>query len=333
MFDEVMRGRHRGTLCLGLLMAVLHTPGVISVAGAQGVRPAVPAPTGEALSTGDLDAAERALYAASRRAPREPVARGALGAWLASRGQLRIGAVLLEEARLFGGDARAIAAQLEHLYSWLHDWASLAALPASPLSAGEKMRAQVLADRVSETTGADSVVLPFAPLEIGALGRMPMVIGRDTLWGEVDPQVEGLVLPGLGRGAGQVEVLGADQRGPVAIAREIALGALTLHGVPTRVDTTLGVGRARMGFDIFARLAPTVDARAGTVTLRRSGRVDAVNVAAGIPFVLGFPGVRLALRRGEPMALITSPAARAALRGHPWTVNLRRGVILVDAAR
>lgn len=329
----MMRGLHGRALHLGLLLAALHAPGVASIAGAQGMRPAVPAPTGEALATGDLDAAERALYAASRRAPREPVARGALGAWLASRGQLRIGAVLLEEARLFGGDATAIAAQLEHLYTWLHDWASLSALPASPLSAGEKMRARVLADRGSETIGADSVVLPFAPLEIGALGRMPMVIGRDTLWGEVDPQVEGLVLPGFGRGAGVVEVLGEDRRGPVAIVRELSLGALTLRGVPARVDTSLGVGRARMGFDIFAMLAPTVDARAGTVTLRRSGRVEAVNVVAGIPFVLGFPGVRLALRRGEPMALITSPAARAALRGRPWTVNLRRGVILMDAAR
>ncbi len=302
-------------------------------AGAQGVRAVLPAPADAALSTGDLDATERALYAASRRAPRDPAARGALGAWLASRGQFRIGAVLLEEARLFGGDAAAIAARLEHVYTWLRDWASLRALPASPLSPGEKVRAQVLADRGSAVIGADSVVIPFAPLEVGTLGRVPMVIGADTLWGEVDPQVEGLVLPGLGRGAGLVDVLGDDRRGPVMIVRELSLGALTLRNVPARVDATLGVGRARLGFDVFALLAPTVDARAGTVTLRRSGRVAERERATGLPVVLGFPGVRLAVRRGEALAPVTSPAGRATLRGRAWTVDVRRGMIWLDAGR
>lgn len=312
----------------GALVALASQP-----VGAQGLRTVLPAPADAAMSTGDLDAAERALYEASRRAPREPAARGALGAWLASRGQLRTGAVLLEEARLFGGDATAIAARLAHLYTWLRDWPSLAALPASPLSPVEKQRAQLLADRGSESIGADSVVLPFAPLEVGALGRMPMVIGSDTLWGEVDPQVEGLILPGLGRGAGLVDVLGDDRRGPVAIVREMSLGALTLRNVSARVDASLGVGRARMGLDVFALLAPTVDARAGTVTLRRSGRVDERQNVTGLPLVLGFPGVRLAIRRGGPLVLGTSPAGRAALRGRPWTIDLRRGMIWVDAAR
>jgi len=315
--------------CVVTVFAVLST----HPARAQRVRAVLPAPADAALSTGDLDAAERALYSASRRAPREPAARGALGAWLASRGQLRVGAVLLEESRLFGGDATAIAMRLEHVYTWLRDWASLAALPASPLSPAEKTRAQVLADRGSEAIGADSVVVLFAPLEVGTLGRVPMVIGRDTLWGEVDPQAAGLVLPGLGRGAGLVDVLGDDRRGPVMIVREISLGSLTLRNVPARVDATLGVGRARIGFDVFAQLAPTVDARAGTVTLRRSGRVAERERATGLPVVLGFPGVRLAIRRGEPLAIITSPAGRAALRGRPWTVDLRRGMIWVDAAR
>lgn len=326
-----MTHRVRRAFCAGVigLLAALSTHPV----RAQGVRTVRAAPAAAALSTGDLDAAERALYEASRRAPREPAARGALGAWLASRGQLRTGAVLLEEARLFGGDATVVAARLGHLYTWLRDWSSLSALPASPLSPVEKQRAQVLADRGSETIGADSVVLPFAPLEVGALGRMPMVIGTDTLWGEVDPQIEGLVLPGLGRGAGLVDVLGDDRRGPVLIVREISLGALTLRQVSARVDASIGVGRARMGFDVFALLAPTVDSRAGTVVLRRSGRVDERERATGLPFVLGFPGVRLAIRRGEPLAVITSPAGRAALRGRPWTIDLRRGMIWVDAAR
>jgi len=311
------------------LLAVLAAP----AAYAQGGRTVLPSPAEVAQSTGNLDDAERALYAAARRAPRDPAARGALGAWLAARGALRIGAVLLEEARLFGGEPTAIAARLEHVYSWLHDWPSLAALPGSSFSPAEKKRAQMLADLGTDTQGADTVQLTFAPIEVGALGRVPMLIGHDTLWGEVDPQVEGLVLPGFGRGVGLIDVIGEDRKGQVAIVRELTLGVLTLRNVPARVDASLGVGRARLGFDVFASLAPTVDARAGVVTLRRGGKVDAPASATALPMILGFPGVRLAVRRGEPLAPMASPSGRMALRGHPWTVDLRRGTIWVDTAR
>jgi len=302
-------------------------------ARAQGARTVAPSSAEVALATGNLDGAERALYAAARRSPRDPASRGALGAWLASRGALRIGAVLLEEARLFGGEPMAIAARLEHVYAWLRDWQSLAALPGSSFSPAEKTRARMLADLGSDVQGADTVQVTFAPLEVGVLGRVPMLIGHDTLWGELDPQVEGLVLPGLGRGVGLIDVIGEDRRGQVAIVRELSLGALTLRNVPARVDAALGAGRARLGFDVFASLAPTVDARAGVVTLRRAGRVDEPTAATALPMLLGFPGVRLAARRGEPLALITSPAGRMALRGHPWTVDVRRGTIWVDSAR
>ncbi len=60
------------------------------------------------IAVGRLDAAEQELYAAVRRAPREPSARGALGEFLASRGRIRAGSVLLEEARQFGADPRRI---------------------------------------------------------------------------------------------------------------------------------------------------------------------------------------------------------------------------------
>jgi hypothetical protein len=316
----------RAVLLAGIVMAA-------PIARAQGARMVAPSPAEVALSTGNLDDTERALYTAARRAPRDAAARGALGAWLASRGALRIGAVLLEEARLFGGEPTVIAARLEHVYSWLHDWHSLAALPGSSFSPAEKKRAQMLADLGTDTQGADTVQVTFAPLEVGGLGRVPMLIGRDTLWGEVDPQVEGLVLPGLGRGAGLIDVMGEDRRGQVAIVRELSLGTLTLRNVPARVDPSLGTGRARLGFDVFASLAPTVDARARVVTLRRAGKVGEPESATALPMLLGFPGVRLAVRRGEPLAPIASPAGRMALRGHPWTVDVRRGTIWVDSAR
>lgn len=313
-----------------VISAAIFTAGVTEVRaqGVRSTRPAIDAPA----ATADIDATERALYDASRRAPRNPAARAALGEWLASRGQLRSGAVLLEEARLFGGEASAIAARLVHIYTWLGDWASLAALPAAPLVPAEKRRATALADRAREASGEDTTVVPFAPLEIGALGRVPLVLGSDTIWAEIDPQEEGVVLPGLGRGAGLIEILGDDRRGAVGVIREVALGAVTLHAVPVRIDGALAAGRGRLGFDLFARLAPTVDARAGTVTLRRAGRV-AEREGVRVPMLLTFPGVQLVVRIGERSVGIASPAGRAALRGRMWTVDVRRGVIWLDAAR
>jgi hypothetical protein len=315
-----------------LLPLTLAGAGIAPRALAQVPRAAPPARSEPSVGN-DIDAIERRLYEASRRAPRDAAARAALGEWLASRGQLRSGAVLLEEARLFGGSAVAIAARLQHIYTWLRHWESLAALPSSPLSPGEKARVAALVDRPTTVIGADSTVVPFAPVEIGALGRLPLVLGTDTVWAELDPQEEGIVLPGLARGAGLVDIVGDDRRGVLGILQECAVGALTLRNLPVRIDASLGVGRARIGFDVFAMLAPTVDGRAGTVTLRRAGRVAERPGATGVPFVLGFPGVRLAVRAGETPVPMASPAGRAALRGRPWTVDLRRGVIWSDAAR
>lgn len=315
-----------------LLSLVLACVGLAPRAAAQVPRAAQPLAR-TSTTGGGIDATERRLYEASRRAPRDAAARAALGEWLASRGQLKSGAVLLEEARLFGGSAVAIAARLQHIYTWLRDWESLAALPASQLSPGEKARAAALVDRPTSVVGDDSTIVPFAPVEIGALGRLPLVLGVDTVWAELDPQEEGIVLPGLARGAGLVDIVGDDRRGVLGILQECAVGTLLLRNIPVRIEASLGAGRARIGFDVFAMLAPTVDGRAGTATLRRAGRVAERPGATGVPFVLGFPGVRLAVRTGELPVPMTSPAGRAALRGRPWTVDLRRGVLWSDAAR
>ena len=56
------------------------------------------------LIAGRIFAAESLYYVAVRRGPRDPAARLALGRYLAQRGALKVGAVLMEEARYFGGD-------------------------------------------------------------------------------------------------------------------------------------------------------------------------------------------------------------------------------------
>ena len=85
------------------------------------------------LAAGRVSAAESLYYAASSASPRDPAARAALGRYLAARGALRIGAVLLEEARVFGGDTASLARALVPVYGALGDYRALAALPLSPL--------------------------------------------------------------------------------------------------------------------------------------------------------------------------------------------------------
>ncbi|TMG81156.1 MAG: hypothetical protein E6H78_17360, partial [Betaproteobacteria bacterium] len=80
------------------------------------------------LASGRLAAAESVYYAAVRANPRDPIARTALGKFLAARGATRVGAVLLEEARFFGGDSLALARALVPLYQRLGDFAAIDSL-------------------------------------------------------------------------------------------------------------------------------------------------------------------------------------------------------------
>src|SRR5689334_21837989 len=75
---------------------------------------------------GRVFAAESAYYDAAKQAPRDPAARLALGRYLAARGALRIGAVLMEEARFFAGDPKTVGAELAPVYARLGDYRSLA---------------------------------------------------------------------------------------------------------------------------------------------------------------------------------------------------------------
>jgi Flp pilus assembly protein TadD len=59
------------------------------------------------LNAGAVARAESLYYAAIRARPRDPMARWALGRYLAERGALRVAATLLEEADQFCGDALA----------------------------------------------------------------------------------------------------------------------------------------------------------------------------------------------------------------------------------
>lgn len=64
------------------------------------------------LDEGRWTEAEALFYAAASGAPRDPIARAALGRYLSMKGALRAGAVLIDEARRFGLDAGVAATML-----------------------------------------------------------------------------------------------------------------------------------------------------------------------------------------------------------------------------
>ena len=75
----------------------------------------------ELLDEGRWAEAESAFYAQSERASRDPLARAALGRFIAMKGAIRPGMVLIDEARQFGLDAvtaRELIAPLRAILDW-----------------------------------------------------------------------------------------------------------------------------------------------------------------------------------------------------------------------
>src|SRR3954462_7195495 len=121
------------------------------------------------LASGHVSTAESVYYATSSARPRDAVARAALGRYLAARGALRIGAELLEEARLFGGDSASIARSLAPIYGSLGDYRALAVLPASPPSPPEQSRTRWLFTHSPMLEFPDSAArLPYKPITDGS---------------------------------------------------------------------------------------------------------------------------------------------------------------------
>ncbi len=288
------------------------------------------------LTNGQVARAEALYYSLSRQATRDPVPRAALGRYLASRGAFLVGATLLEEAIVFGGDAAALEAQRVPYMQAGGDWSSLAALRYAPLQGAALARARYLATDGPAFRGADSVTVAFtATTTTGSLGRFEMVIGGQTLVADLDPESDEIVLGDHRAYAQALEIFAESPNGgsaretsPTAVVvREASIGGLTLAQMPARVDARLGPQRARVGMTVLAMLAPTVDAGAGVITLRRSGAVQ-TRGGERIPVMFTFPGVRVA--RADRWVPLESPAGRAVLATARWTLDLRGGQLILE---
>lgn len=94
---------------------------------AQESAPLPPSRADSLLASGRWAEAEAAYYLQSERAPRNPVARAALGRFIAMKGAVRPGMVLIAEARKFGLDretTRELVTPLSAILAWRSDAAA-----------------------------------------------------------------------------------------------------------------------------------------------------------------------------------------------------------------
>ena len=287
------------------------------------------------LSWGQVFSAESLYYRAASMEPRNPAARLALGRYLAARGVLRVGAVLMEEALYFGGNADTVARHLAPVYAALGDWRTLATLRGATLSFGERARAEWLMRHAPDVEGPDSAFVPYSPSD-SIIGYVTIIVGADTLDATIDPRVQGLVLDSAFRRRTSVRRFQSksenDWRKASWIANSVIIGQMRLENVPIRLEPTGHSSFARIGLDELGRHAPTFDPVAGRLLLRRTGRVRrsarATEAVDPIPMI-SMRGT-IWLIQDNQIIPIDGPGARSLMHSR-WTLNPRQGQVIPES--
>lgn len=312
-------------LTRGLAAALLAGCAGTAAAGAQsslGDADAV-------LRSGNVFRAESMYYAAVARQPRDPAARSALGRYLAARGAQgwRVAAVLLEEARYFGGGADSVARWLAPVYDRLRDYKALAGLRGSPLSRAERLRVDWLARHPPQLSGPDSAWIEWLAPDSG-LGAVLIVAGGDTIVAELDARISGLIVDRLLADREWLERFPprrAAASEPVTyIATRFMLGPYELTGVKASLETLSG--GARLGLDVLEATAPEFDPIGRRILLHLSGRVPDDSLARALPTVR-LDGVLYVANGG--LHPIGSEPVQALLRTGTWLLDSRRGEIRI----
>ena len=310
-------------------LAALSLPVTASSAAAQDVV----ARANSLLAAGRVFAAETLYYAAVRRTPRDPEARLALGRYLASRGALRVGAVLMEEARFFGGDAKMVAENLVPVYERLGEYGALASLPGSPLAYPQRARAEWLREHPQAVTGRDSTSMSLLPGDSRTFGRVRLVIGNDTVIAMIDPRASGLSVDTAWARRKTVRTFSMrgerDPQRMAGVVPSVQFGEITLVNVAVSFAPHRGASSATLGFDLLARLAPTIDPETGVLVVRKEGRVARGLEGTRVPTLVQSGGFWLL--RGDRLLALNSADGWNLLQGKRWTLDARRGAIVVQA--
>jgi hypothetical protein len=160
------------TLALGL---ALITP---TAAGAQWGRSPLPRSRADVLLDAGLwPQAEEAYYAQSRLRPRAPTPRAALGRYLAMKGAVLPGTILMEESLKFGLDS-GVARALLRPWRAVLEWRQIATIHAD---------SSLIVRPPRDSTALFQLPLPPR----GPAGSAPRVGGRDTVWADVVPRLIG----------------------------------------------------------------------------------------------------------------------------------------------
>jgi hypothetical protein len=276
-----------------------------------------------AIAAGRYDDAENSLFDEVRRVPREPSTRGALGAFLASRGRLLVGLTLLDETLEFGGDSATVEGWRAKAWRWAGEYGHAAEQRLAPMP--EPWREAMRRAGTAATAGPKSATIPLEPNEAFGLGRITLGVGTLKFAADIQPVGEGIVLPATVETFAAVEVIGARGDTTIAVARQISFGGATFGPVPVTLVASTQV--ARVGLDILGQFTPAFDAAQRTLTVHRG---DFVPTGDALPFYLTFPGVIFVPRPDAMPVALQAPAGRAALRGHRWTFDLSRGAIVVE---
>jgi hypothetical protein len=278
------------------------------------------------LSEGRLMDAEAVYYAAARGRPRDPVIRAALGRFLAARGGVRAGAVLLEEAQFFGGDSAALARALVPLYGRLADYRALSELKPDVLTPAERRRALWLSTRPTQARLRDSVVLlTYRPVGDGdGFGTVILRIGRVELPAVIDPRLSGLVLPSSVRAG--VRTFGTEDRRTLGVVDSLRIGGTTFTNVPAMVGTP--DEPVRIGFDVIAPYFPGFDPAKRIMTLRRVQRRSPAPAGSRVPALYDDNGMRLLIGGKWQSTTASMPAMLLATRR--WTWDNRLGDVVLS---
>ncbi|HTI64595.1 MAG TPA: hypothetical protein VL524_13800 [Gemmatimonadaceae bacterium] len=284
------------------------------------------------LRDGAIGRAESLYYAAVRVRPRDPEARWALGRYLISRGAVRVGATLVEEAVRFGLDPAVGAATLAPAYLQIGEYHALAALPSTTLSAGEVARARWLVEHPSRIVAPDSIiVVDYRPSAgDGAIGTIPIRVNGRTVDATVTARVRGLVLSDTTAVASQLRRFSsgaATARGVPVAVDSLAIGRLSMSNAPATIASGIEAP-AMIGIDAFAQYAPTFEPRDHRVLLHPTGVPAAVPAGVTVLQTLRIEN-DLLVARGGGWASLASPVLAGLFRDRRWTVDAKRGRILV----
>jgi len=304
-----------------------------------GARSALPGQTNDTradslLRDGAIGRAESLYYAAARARPRDPGARWQLGRYLISRGALRVGATLVEEAVRFGLDPHVGAATLAPVYLQVGEYHELAALPGSPLTSAELARVRWLVEHPPRVVAPDSLIaVAYRPAAApGVIGTISIRVNGRAVDAVISPRVHGLVVSDTNAIATQLRRFSpgvfSTPRGLPAVADSMTIGRLSLASAPVTVASGIDAP-ALLGLDVFYSYAPTFDSRSRRVLLHPTGISSVLPSAATVLQTLAVEN-DLLVARGGGWASVTSTLLVPTLRDHRWTVDFKRGRIVVE---